>query len=117
MRIKSLDLQHLDKKLYPVIFDVQKFIDSVLRGIDVQKKYEPVITSGHRGGDAGVHGTFPSRGVDLRCRNKLFGKTVELYINDRWCYDTDRPHKGVALYHKKHLHLQVHPNTIKRVKE
>jgi hypothetical protein len=33
-------------------------------------------------------------------------------INLFWSYDWKRPDKKCAIFHKNHLHLQVHPNTI-----
>ena len=88
---------------------------------DVQQQFGlDVITSAHRPGDLGVHGTYPeTRGLDLRCRNAAQGKVVCDYINSRYQYDPDRPDKMCAIFHKVgngayHLHLQSHPNTIRR---
>jgi hypothetical protein len=99
-----------------------EFIDSNLRSIVmmVESKFEVefTITSLYRIGDDGVHGTLPLRGIDLRCRDLDFGDMVAKYINDKWIYDPDRPHKNCAWCHDTgrglHLHFQSHPNTIRR---
>ena len=75
------------------------------------------ITSQYRMGDNGVHGTLPLRGIDLRMRHRLIGKQIEAYINKNWAYDTDRLGKHCCMLHGEgsnlHLHIQVHPNTLK----
>ena len=76
------------------------------------------ITSLYRIGDNGVHGSLPLRGIDLRCRNIEIGTAIEDLINCNWFYDPDRIAKDCAFLHGKganlHLHLQVHPDTIRR---
>ena len=76
------------------------------------------MTSQYRIGDNGVHGTLPLRGADLRMRNVHAGAVVEELINTNWIYDPDTS-KNCALLHGSgsnlHLHIQVHPNTMKRV--
>ena len=76
------------------------------------------VTSAHRPGDSGVHGTMPSRGVDLRCHDYGLGKFIEDRVNSLWQYDKERPDMKPAMYHESepgagdwHLHLQSHPNT------
>jgi len=92
----------------PLLISIMKYID---------KKYgKVVITSGFRKGDKGVHGTIPCRGMDVRSHIYKNAKEIEEDINSKWCYDSDRPEKQVALIHGEganiHMHLQVHPNTI-----
>jgi len=73
------------------------------------------ITSIHRIGDNGVHGTLPVRGIDLRCRASEIGITLEAFINKHWIYDPKRVNLKCCLLHgdgsNLHFHLQVHPNT------
>jgi hypothetical protein len=76
-----------------------------------------VITSAYRRGDKGVHGCTPCRGVDLRASD--MGHDIAAWVNDGWEYDPERPEMRCALYHDAgsgwHLHLQVHPHTVKVV--
>ena len=73
------------------------------------------VTSLFRRGDSGVHGQFPVRGVDVRCRDLNIARAIEAQINRDWSYDNQRPEKKVALAHDAgdgiHLHLQVHDRT------
>lgn len=75
------------------------------------------ITSPHRIGDKGVHGTLPLRAVDLRMRCMDWGTRLEEIINFMWVYDGQRPEIDVAMCHGEgsnlHLHLQVHDNTLR----
>ncbi len=77
-----------------------------------------LITSAYRPGNEGVHGQQPVRGLDLRCFDPDKGRAVAEWVNERWCYDQDRPWMNCALYHDAgsgvHLHLQVHPATVRR---
>ncbi len=69
----------------------------------------------------GLHSAGPPwRACDLR----TWGLTTEeknnvcKALNDKWFYDPERPHLGVA-YGKDHgtaphIHLQVHPNTTRK---
>jgi len=66
-----------------------------------------------------LHGVIPVRAKDIRswCYNDP--EEVEKAINSRWVYDPNRTYKRVALYHDSgkgpHIHLQVHPNTRRRL--
>jgi len=77
--------------------------------------FEFIETSSRRIDDDGVHGTNPTRGEDLRCRNRDIGLAIEALINKSWEYDPKRPNLKCCLLHgdgpNLHLHLQVHPNT------
>jgi len=77
-----------------------------------------VITSAYRGGDKGVHGTDPCRGIDIRSWVFSNPRKVTDKINLTWEYDPDRPDKRVGIYHDigsgEHIHLQVHDNTERR---
>lgn len=79
---------------------------------------EPVVTSAYRPGDQGVHGQTPLRGLDIRCHNDGVGELICSLLNSQYIYDPKRPEMKVAKYHDvgygKHVHLQVHPNTIRR---
>jgi hypothetical protein len=99
-----------------------EFIDSKLRNILVwiekETGFEFTITSLYRINDSGVHGTLPLRGADLRMRNVEAGAVIEKLINDNWVYNPDSK-KNCTLLHGSgsnlHLHVQVHPETRKRV--
>ena len=100
------------------------FIDLKLRQMATEMednfRVEFEVTSLYRIGDGGVHGSLPLRGLDLGCKHGAIGKTVEEDINSKWQYDPYRPEKVCCMYHKTqsgqyHLHLQVHPNTIRRI--
>lgn len=86
----------------------------------VDKKYgKAIITSGHRPGDKGVHGTIPCRGLDIRSHVYYNPSAEDIVsdINNKWEYDPKRPKKNVAMVHSVgtggiHIHFQVHPNTI-----
>jgi len=101
-----------------------EFIHPLLREMtdDLEKHFgvEFTITSLYRIDDAGVHGQLPLRGIDLSCRQGSLGKLIELYINTNWNYDPTRNGMRCCMWHStpggvKHLHLQVHPNTIRTV--
>ena len=102
-------------------FGQLKFVDKKLRKLVAWLQETTgqtyTITSLYRIGDTGVHGQLPVRGVDLRCRNREIGKKIEQLINLVWIYDKHRPGKRCAFLHgtgaNLHLHLQVHPKTIK----
>lgn len=99
-----------------------EFIDGTLSAIacDLEKVtgLTFTITSIHRIGDTGVHGQLPVRGIDLRMHNEDVGKAVETLVNDRWAYDPSRPNIQCAVLHGPvlHLHLQAHPQTVRRSK-
>lgn len=66
-----------------------------------------------------VHELF--RGMDLRSSILTEEQNRKLVddINAEWVYDSARPHLKCAQLHKVgvnafHLHIQVHPNTIRR---
>lgn len=98
-----------------------EFIDSKLRMILIWLEettgVEFTATSLYRIGDDGVHGQLPLRGVDIRQRLELAGIAHQDHINDNWAYDPSRPNYKVAMIHgngsNMHLHIQVHPNTVR----
>ena len=96
-------------------FDVK--LRELLDWLEKETGFEFTNTSPYRIGNKGVHGTMPLRGWDLRCRNLAVGRAISKLINSVWKYDTKRPRKKCCYLHGKgsklHLHLQVHPNTIK----
>ena len=72
-----------------------------------------------------VHGTDPCRGLDFYFTERGYPLAmddfleIEKHINDTFEYDPKRPHLKVCNFHKTsisgyHIHLQSHPNTIKR---
>lgn len=84
---------------------------------DVENIYGPqTITSIYRIDDPGVHGSLPCRGIDIRCRDQIFGAKMVSRINELWKYDPDRQSMKVAIAHGEgsnyHIHLQVHPNSV-----
>lgn len=105
----------LSKNYHPLLIEI------VVDIISFTSDFVAVITEGWREGD-GVHSTDPCRGIDLRSwiytTKKL--QEIQYYINSRWTYDPKRPTMECCIVHDVgkgvHLHLQVHPNTIK-VKE
>lgn len=79
---------------------------------------EQTITSAYRKDDPGVHGQWPSRGLDIKCQDPIRGRQIEDYLNGHWQYDPNRPQFHAALYHNAgggwHIHMQCHPNTKKK---
>ena len=73
------------------------------------------ITSGYREGDAGVHGTWPCRGLDVSAKAFKDPQALADDANSVWIYDNNRLEKKCVVYHDAgngwHLHLQVHPRT------
>lgn len=104
--VSDLGILGLHEKFKPIYAYLQYLLGS------------PVITSAYRPGDNGVHGTWPVRGLDVRCRSAGLGQALEDLINSRWQYDPKRPELKVAIYHDvgsgPHLHIQVHKNTKRR---
>jgi hypothetical protein len=98
-----------------------EFIDinlrTILLWIEGRTGLELTITSLYRIGDSGVHGQLPLRGCDVRMRNPVIGDNYSEMINTYWKYDPSRPELKCALLHDSgsglHLHVQVHPNTVK----
>jgi hypothetical protein len=103
-----------------VDFKQQKYrhpkLRKLLAWLEKETGFEFTETSGYRKGDKGVHGV--GRGSDLRCRDASLGKNIEALINGEWQYDPKRPDLKCCILHGEganlHLHIQVHPNTIKR---
>lgn len=100
-----------------------EFIHPLLREIVlwVEGEFgEQTVTSLYRIADPGVHGRLPLRGIDLRDVDEQTSKKIQHAVNERWTYDPSRTHIGCCLYHNnrggsgKHLHFQVHPNTIRK---
>jgi hypothetical protein len=90
----------------------------LLLWLEEETGFEFTETSSFRIDDKGVHGSLPVRGEDLRCRNTAIGTVIQDFINDNWLYDPKRLVLNCCLLHGKgsnlHLHIQVHPNTVKR---
>jgi len=66
-----------------------------------------------------VHSVVPVRGMDARSRIYEDPQGVADDVNENWRYDPDRPWLMCAKYHDtgrgKHIHLQVHKNTTRRI--
>ena len=100
-----------------------EFIHPLLRemiaNVEGVTGFEFTITSLYRIGDDGNHGTLPLRAMDLRCRNVVYGRTIEKHVNENWTYDPDRPEMRCCIIHDTgkglHFHFQVHPNTRKPI--
>ena len=106
-RIKNLEVLNLHPKLIPIAEYVEEQY-----GLDI-------ITSAFRPENKfGVHGTQPVRGLDFRCRTRLFGEYIAADVNERWVYDSDRPKKECTICHNSgsglHFHIQVHQHTKRR---
>ena len=78
IKLKNLDVLNLDPMLREIA------LGALALGLDT-------ITSAYRPGDAGVHGTTPLRGLDMRCRSESAGKLIAQDLNQRWVYDPERP--------------------------
>jgi hypothetical protein len=106
MKIDIAQLEFIEKSLREILF-----------WTEIETGLEFTITSLYRIGDDGVHGQLPLRGTDLRIRCESVGKGIEKLINQKWRYDPSRPEKKCAFLHGEganlHLHIQVHPNTIR----
>ena len=102
-----------------VDFDSLDSIDDALKEIlaytEIRVGLGLVVTSMYRAGDRGVHGTYPLRGIDVRCHDAVIGARIEALVNEKWAYDPDRPAMQVCWFHDAghgpHLHFQAHPNT------
>ena len=108
MRVDLNQLMFIDKKVRAIAKDIQAYF-----------RIEFEVTSIHRIGDKGVHGTLPCRGLDLGCKDPGVGKAVEDFVEANWVYDPGRPNKVCCRFHKTkrgnyHLHIQTHPNTVRR---
>ena len=93
------------------LIDITKFVIRKIMALNVT----PVITSGFRRNDPGVHGH--GRGIDFRS-HELTPTEIALLceaVNTKWQYDPKRPSMECLIHHDTglgpHLHLQVHPNT------
>ena len=116
--IKDREVLHnlMNGTYHPLLYGP---MDEVIKYYRVQGLV-PVITSAFRPHDGGVHGF--GRGIDFRTWElsmNMINDVLEL-INGMWLYDPERPEKECLIYHDvgagPHLHLQVHPNTIKLTK-
>ena len=107
MRIDIAQLEYIDKTLR-----------DLLVWLEADTGLEFTITSQYRMDDDGVHGALPLRGTDLRMRSLEHGESIVRLINSKWIYDPKRLAFRCAILHGKgsnlHIHLQTHPNTIKR---
>lgn len=106
IEIKDLDVLNVHPILQPIVTEAM-----ARYGLSL-------ITSAYRPGDEGVHGQMPTRGVDLRCWDRVIGAQVESETNARWVYDPERPAMKVCMAHDTgsgyHIHFQCHRNTVKR---
>lgn len=76
---------------HPILIDVVCWVDYNFKG-------EVVITSGHRKGETGIHGTNPLRACDLRSRYFEVPKKAMEEINNAWDYG--KAPYNVCLYHR-----------------
>lgn len=107
MKLDFAQLEFVEQTLRTLVTELEKDVGVEFTG-----------TSLFRMNDNGVHGVLPLRGTDLRIRELMVGKVLEELINDKWLYDPLRPDKMCAYLHGEgynlHLHLQTHPNTIRK---
>lgn len=92
---------------HPILVDIVCFVYAIENDI--------VVTSAFRKDDPGVHGFW--RGIDLRSWIYIEPEKVVNAVNSKWKYDPNRPEMVCAMFHSvkggaKHIHLQVHPNTV-----
>jgi len=106
MRIDYEQLDHYHPLLKQLMRDLEDWL-----------WFEPTMTSEYRPGMGGVHDTIPLRAIDVRCKDDSVGFAAEKYLNERWIYDPQRHDMDVCMYHDAgsgyHLHLQVHPRSIR----
>ena len=106
MRVDLIQLEFIDRKMREMILDLEKTFCVEFTG-----------TSIYRMDDDGVHGELPVRGTDLQCTYEPLAMVVMEYINSNWTYDPSRPSMECCIWHDAgsgfHLHLQVHPSTIR----
>ena len=107
MNIDIIQLEFIDSRLRTILVDLEE-----------NTGFEFTVTSLYRIDDDGVHGQLPLRGTDLRMRSIVAGEIMETLVNDEWIYDPSRPDMKCAVLHGEganlHLHVQVHPNTVRR---
>lgn len=107
MKVDLSQLEMMDPRVREIATDLESVVGMEL-----------TVTSLRRDGDSGVHGTIPTRAVDVRCWDEQLGLRLAQIVNNRWEYDSDRPTMRCATYHDSgggaHLHLQSHPNTHRR---
>ena len=113
VRFKNQRILHnlLDHPVHPTMTDVLYWFS--------KRFYDVVITSAYREGDTGIHGYLPLRAVDVRSTIYSNPALVAEETNRYWDYDPKRPGRyQVAFLHDVgrgiHLHLQVHPRTVRR---
>lgn len=109
MKIDLAQLEFINITLRKmVLWAEQRFIDI----------HEFEVTSLYRMNDNGVHGQLPLRGIDIGCQDDAIGERIEQEVNAHYQYDPQRPALKCCMYHDvglgKHLHFQVHPNTVRR---
>ena len=108
MKIDIRQINFIELKLREILIELERRLG------------ELVITSLYRINDSGVHGTMPLRGVDLRHKCDYQAQQIESYVNGNYVYDYQRPDMRCCLIHNvgrgKHIHLQVHPNTIRKTR-
>jgi hypothetical protein len=108
MEIDIGQLEFIDRDLRKMLVSAEQQFADVLPF---------VVTSLYRIGDNGVHGQLPLRGIDIRCHDDTIADAIVIWVNTRYQYDPNRPQMACCMYHDvglgKHLHFQVHPNTVK----
>lgn len=113
MRIDLPNLEFINAKLRAMALEAATLIKETTGE-------EAVVTSLFRIGDKGVHGQLPLRAIDLRCDDAVVGTAIAGKINAVWSYDPNRRWMSCVMYHDvgqgPHLHLQVHPNTVRAEK-
>jgi hypothetical protein len=112
VRIKNQDVMY-----GLVVKEFQSALAEVL--IYVCRTFGVVVTESYRKKrhPNDLHGTDPVRAIDIRSWCYRDAETVARDINSKWAYDPARPHMKVAVLHDsgqgEHIHLQVHPRTVK----
>ena len=103
------DIAQLTSSRHPKLIELLVWLEE-------KTSLEFKVTSDYRPNDDGIHGTMLLRATDLSCKINAIGLVIEEYINMNWQYDPTRPDIECCLFHDigqgKHLHIQVHDNTV-----
>lgn len=107
VNLKSIEV--LSYLMSPKLREILAYIDYAIGNVTLTSLYRPA--------DRGIHGAFPLRAIDIRCRNVEIGNQIAKMVNEKFKYDPERPEFKCAIPHGEesnfHLHLQVHRNTEK----
>lgn len=105
----------MEHNFHPILIEIICAVASKY-GIFITESYRDALHPGD------VHSTDPVRAIDLRswCYvSEGMAYKIRNWINAVWQYDPARPYLNVAIIHDVgkgiHFHIQVHPNTCRRI--